>query len=609
MQKIVNTPEELKKLNLEELDQQALLIREFLIDNISKTGGHIGSNLGVVELTLAMHYSFDSPNDKLIFDVGHQAYVHKILTNRQDKFSTLRQFNGLSGFIKHSESNHDVWEAGHAATSISAAAGFAWARDLEGLDNHVIALIGDGSLTNGMAIEALNHLIELNSKVIIVVNDNEMSISNNIGFINNIFKDIKYSIDYKNTKLKVRGILRFIPFGFAMSKGISKIKSILNRNISNNNLFTEMGYEFVGTVDGHDIEELNSVFEYAKLCDNSIVIHIKTKKGMGYEPAMKNSWHGISPFDPKTGELLNKKTGSTYSSVVSKRVEQLMEKDEDIVVITPAMLGGSELDYLNEKFPNRVTDVGIAEEHALTFAAGLSVAGKKPFVAIYSTFLQRAYDQVFHDICRINASVVIGVDRAGLVGDDGETHQGIYDISFLSHMPNMTIVQGKNAIETIELVSYAFNLHEGPIAIRYPRGGNYDYEAEVKNISDITTTNWIHNLCENNIDKVVITYGELVGVCEEIFRNENVGIVNARFINILDHDVMSMLASTKIYIIEEHASIGGLGSLIAHKYNNYNLNYINLGLNFVEQGNVDVLREEYNLSGSKIYEQIIGTSN
>lgn len=604
MKKIINSPEELKALTNDELIEQAQLIREFLIKKISKTGGHIGSNLGVVELTMALHYIFDSPTDKLIFDVGHQGYVHKIITGRADKFDTLRQYQGLSGFLKHAESEHDVWEAGHSSTSLSAAAGYAWARDLNNEKNHVVAIIGDGSMTNGMALEALNHLIELNSKVIIIVNDNEMSISNNIGYIDKILKDIQYSSNYMNTKREVYHILKYIPGGKSIGRGISSLKNLIKSKISSSqSFFNLMGFDYIGPVDGHDFSELFKALEHAKKATNSIVIHVKTKKGHGYQPAIDNNWHGVGPFDIETGKPIAVKKGCTYSSLISQHIDTLMAKYSQIVVITPAMLGGSELDHLNEKYPNRVTDVGIAEEHALTFAASLAQAKKIPFVAIYSTFLQRAYDQVFHDICRVNAHVVIGIDRAGLVGDDGETHQGIYDISFLSHMPNMTIVQGKDGIETLELFNYAFGTHNGPIGIRYPRGGAFTYLDIKDELKTINSMEWV---VEQNLDseKVIITYGELVNTALEAFSGK-LKVINARFINVLDDKELKKLIGKEVFIVEEHSKYGALASLVALDYPQLNVIPINLKCEFVEQGNVNILKDRYDLTLDKLYNRVM----
>lgn len=606
MGKIVQNPSELKKLAPEDLNDQASLIREFLIESLSHTGGHIGSNLGVVELTLALHYFFNSPEDKIIFDVGHQCYVHKILTGRADKFDTLRQYQGLSGFIKACESEHDVWEAGHSSTSISAAAGYAFKRDLNDEKNHVIAVIGDGSLTNGMAIEALNHIVELNQNVIIIVNDNEMSISSNVGFIDHILKDLQVSTEYKNTKRRIHRILNKIPFGVSIAKLLSNIKRKVKLSISSTqNFFNIMGYNYIGPIDGHDINDLLDTFAEAIKIDGPKILHVKTEKGRGYKPASENKWHGVGPFDVKSGEPKKTKDGLSYSALVANHLANEMEIDENIVVITPAMIGGSELELINSKFPKRITDTGIAEEHALTFAAALAVANVKPFVAIYSTFLQRSYDQVFHDIARINANVVIGIDRAGLVGEDGETHQGIYDISFLSHMPNMTIVQGKNGEETCQLLDYAFKEHQGPIAIRYPRGGNFSREILSKNLTPILDQHWVVE--KSATQNYIITYGELVDECLRVFANEDIGVINARFIKPLD--LSNIMMDNHYIVIEEHTSIGSLYSLITNELKHHHIDAINLNSEFVEHGSVNILREIYNLQGKNLYKKVVEIFN
>ncbi len=599
MQKMIGNIAELKELSVEELSNEAKVIREFLINSVAKTGGHIGSNLGVVELTLALHYYYNSPKDKLIFDVGHQCYTHKILTGRADRFDTLRQHDGLSGFIKREESIHDVWEAGHSSTSISAAAGFAYANRQNNNHDHVIAIVGDGSLTNGMALEALNHIVEENLNVLIIINDNEMSISPNVGFIDNILKDLQISTDYKITKKKVHGILGHTTLGNKLANQISKLKHLLKVKISaNQNFFNLMGYYYFGPIDGHDISQILKMLKKMENIQGPKILHVKTNKGQGYEPAIINNWHGVGPFDVKTGKILKEKQGYTYSAIVANYVEKLMRKDKDIIVITPAMLGGSELDKMKANYPNRVTDVGIAEEHALTFAGSLAVANKKPFVAIYSTFLQRAYDQVFHDICRIKANVVIGIDRAGLVGDDGETHQGIYDISFLSHMPNMTVVMGCNEEETISLLDYCFNVHQGPIAIRYPRGGCGNQEMIDNPTLNITNLNWV--IKKQATKNYIITYGTLVDECLKVFENTVIGIINARVIHPIDHKMLQELKGYNFVVIEEHAKFGNLYSLITDDYPTYKVSELNLGNNFIKQGNVEIIKTNYNLKGDNL---------
>lgn len=599
--------EKLKQMNNKQLNKTAYDIRQFLINSVSKTGGHLGSNLGIVELSMMLHYCFDSPKDKLIFDVGHQCYVHKIITSRADQFDTLRQFNGLSGFIKKEESIHDVWEAGHAGTSISAAAGFAFARDMNKTNDHVVCVIGDGSMTNGMAMEALNHISELQTKVILIINDNEMSISENIGFIDKLLKGINTSSNYYILKEKVSAKLtkNNNKLGVKIDKSIRNIKNKIKSEISSTqNFFGVLGLKYFGVIDGHDFNELNKVLTKAKNYKGSCVIHVKTIKGKGYEPARQNQWHGIGKFNVKTGESLVKLNTHTYSSIVANSLDQIMQTDEDVIVITPAMIDGSELKDLKQKYPNRVTDVGIAEEHALTFSAALSLANKKPFISIYSTFLQRGYDQLFHDVIRHNCNVVIGIDRANLVGEDGETHQGIYDISFMSHMPNIKIMMGKNDIQTQQLLKLAFKIG-GTCAIRYPRGGAFKKVESLSNIKDIEFGKWT---ISKKASKYIICYGPCVEKFELLTQDLDIGVINAIFIKPLDTEMLNTISESKIYVYEEHCSIGSLNSLISQYYQsigkNCNIRQFNLGDNFILQGNVDVLKKNHNIDEKDVIDEI-----
>ena len=590
---------DLKNMSILELETLANEIRSFLIESTSKTGGHLASNLGVVELTIAMHKNFNSPNDKFIFDVGHQCYIHKILTNRSDRFDTLRKKNGLSGFIKMEESEHDVWEAGHSSTSISAAVGFAFARDLNKTEEEIIAIIGDGSLTNGMAIEALNHLSELDSKVIIILNDNEMSISKNIGFIDDILKNIQYSQGYDNTKENIKTVLSKMPGGDILAEKIANAKNGIKRKIiGTQSFFNLMGFDYIGPIDGHDFKELERAFNHAKQMEHSVILHVKTKKGNGYQPAIDNNWHGVGAFDVETGEIKNQKKTISNSRLISNGLELLMQKDESIVVITPAMETGSELSNISQKFPERYTDVGIAEEHAITFAAALGLTGKKPFVSIYSTFLQRGYDQLFHDVVRQDSNVVIGIDRAGIVGDDGETHQGIYDISFMSHMPNLIICQGKDQKEIINLLDFAFK-YSHPIAIRYPRGGE---NLKIERLPDNNIIDFSWEVIKENNECYIISYGNQVN--EIMKSNLNCGIINARFIKPIDYKKLDEIKDKKIIVVEEHCQIGGLNTLIKDYLNGNVIQTITLPNEFIKQGNPLETLEEYNLAGSKMIDKI-----
>lgn len=607
----INEPKDLQGLSIHKREKLADEIRTFLVDSISKTGGHLGSNLGIVELTIALHYNFNSPIDKIIFDVGHQGYVHKILTGRREMFDTLRQYNGLSGFLKMNESEHDVWEAGHSSTSISAACGFAMSRDVEMKDNHVIAVIGDGSMTNGMSLEALNHLVELQTKTIIILNDNEMSISSNVGFINAILCNLEDSEHYKTTKTKVRNHLSESDFGSKLAEVISVSKKRFKQEIQSDahTFFKVLGFDYIGTVDGHDFKLLDEALIQAKQSENSVIVHVKTEKGKGYKPAEQYKWHGVGPFDISTGKPLTSSSGMNHSRYISELVIKKMEEDKDIVVITPAMLDGSELTKMKERFPNRVTDVGIAEEHGVTLAAALALDGKKPFMSIYSTFLQRGYDQVFHDVVRQNANVVIGIDRAGLVGADGETHQGIYDVSFLSHMHGMTICQGYNAEEIASLTDYAFK-YDGPIAIRYARGGSFSNDDITVDRLEITHGMWRPLIENENPELVIISYGPILNNVLQVAEKftGKVDVINSLFIKPLNDEMLLKYKDTKMLIVEEHTDNASLHSMIVKWYNDKQIlklvNKANLGDRFIEQGSISELYNESKLDVDSLLKQV-----
>ncbi len=609
MLEIINNPSDIKDLNVEQLDELSSDIRTFLIENISKTGGHLGSNLGIVELTIAIHKTFNSPVDKIVFDVGHQSYVHKILTERKEKFPTLRQYGGLSGFIKFEESKHDVWEAGHSSTSISGAMGYAISNKLNGKDSHVICIIGDGSLTNGLSLEALNHLCDTQSKMILVLNDNEMSISKNIGFVDKVLKNLHNNKEYKDTKTIVKNNLNKTQFGSQVAKAISISKGKVKNEFVNeaHNFFDMIGMDYIGPIDGHNIQELESSLELSKKFETPVVLHVKTLKGKGYSKAEDEKWHGVGPFDIQTGEAVNKQIGISYSKFISEIIYDKMKSGEDIVVITPAMLGGSELNKLKTNFPDRVYDVGIAEEHAITFAAGLAIAGKKPFVSIYSTFLQRAYDEVFHDIVRQNANVVIGIDRAGLVGEDGETHQGIYDISFLAHMHGLVIVQGNDDYITKSLLDYAFD-YNGPIAIRYPRGGNFNIQLTATEEISIELGKWLY---KGTSQLNIIAYGEMYNLVQNVLEklnNDKISLINAIFIKPLDEELLLSISDKDILVVEEHTDNGSLATQILNFYNTKEIakivRKVNLRDQFIPQGHINKLREVYEIDEVAIENKI-----
>ena len=511
--KQIRSPQDIKQLDLKELEALAKEIRTFLVQSLSKTGGHLASNLGVVELTIAMHYVFDSPEDQFVWDVGHQAYVHKLLTGRRKQFSHLREFGGMSGFPKRVESEHDVFETGHSSTSISAALGMAKARDLKGDHNEVIAVIGDGALTGGLAFEAMNNAGRANSKLIVILNDNEMSISKNVGGIGRYLNRLRSSQDYLRVKEDVEDVLHKVPVvGEHMVRTIKKTKESLKSFVIENTLFEQLGFTYLGPVDGHNLLELIQILNNAKEMKGPIFIHVKTKKGKGYMMAEHEPtrFHGITPFCIKTGESLKKSSDINFSKAFGGYLLNAADADERIVAITAAMPEGTGLLPFAKAYPKRFFDVGIAEEHAMTFSAGLASQGYKPVVAIYSSFLQRAYDQILHDVCLQNLPVTIAIDRAGLVGEDGPTHHGIYDIAFLSSMPNMTVLAPKMPEEIEAALEFALK-HDGPVAIRYPRGTTHispEYFNDYKDLGLKTL--------ENGNNMAILAVGRMVETALEV---------------------------------------------------------------------------------------------
>lgn len=554
----ISSPEFLKQLNIQQLNELAEDIRKFLLEKISKNGGHLSSNLGVVETTIALHYVFTSPHDKIIFDVGHQAYVHKILTGRAKDFDSLRKKNGLSGFLKYSESNHDVWEAGHSSTSLSAAAGFVEAKASGEDIGEIVTLIGDGSVQNGLAFEALNYIGSHKSqKVIIIINDNDMSISMNVGRLAKSFSKIRikksYFIFKKMSPRFVQKILR-------------KFKNALRGFVYDANIFSAMGYKYYGPIDGHNIKELIRYFEFAKESPNSVVLHIKTTKGKGYCFSEKDSigtWHGVKPFDLETGESLIKNNDDeiNWGLGICHILNELADKYENFKVISPAMISGSNLLEFQELHHDRLIDVGIAEEHAVVMAAGMARNNVVPFVSIYATFMQRAYDEISHDVCRSNNHVIFLVDRAGLVSGDGSTHQGIFDIAMLSHLPNMVITMPKDLNQARLLISFAYG-YNGPIAIRYPKGVT---KLPVIVDKEISLGKWDIELPISEVN--IITYGPEVDLYKERLMGKNIGLINAFFIKPIDEELLLSLKNKRIIIVEEVVRYGSLESLIL-EYNN-----------------------------------------
>ena len=615
MTKFLNDPKQLKTYSMKQCKELAHDIRMFLIDHVSKTGGHLSSNLGIVELTIALHRSFNSPKDKIIFDVGHQGYVHKILTGRAEKFDTLRQLDGLSGFLKHAESEHDVWEAGHASTSLSAALGYAIKRDLDHQDHHIVAVIGDGSLTGGMAYEALNQIGALKKNIIIIFNDNDMSISKNVGAVTQSFSRLRSSRPYTTIKHDIKGILSATKVGTGVLKGLSVVRDSLKDVVLKSSLFTELGLEYIGPIDGHDIKMLTKVIELAKSHDGPIVIHALTTKGKGfpYSELDKNGmWHGVGQFDPETGLIEQNGTGEmiSWSKAISETLIRMAKVDQDIVALTPAMMTGSKLEKFFSLFPERSFDCGIAEGHAMGLAASLAVAKAKPFISIYSTFLQRAYDQINHDIARPNYPVVIGIDRAGIVGEDGDTHHGVFDIGLLTPLPNMIIAQPKNGDEAQHLLHTAF-LSKSPFALRYPRG--YVHFREVDTLNEIQIGSWTVEYAPDRVDAIIIAYGEVVMNLANRCKNNDfkIMIVNARFIKPMDVKMLELIVDKQVPVIvyEPDMKVGGLYSLILtwiveHKHH-VDLRRLGLDDAFIQHGSMSALKKAMGIDTNSLISYVL----
>ncbi len=610
----ITSPSFLKELNNEQLIELSEDIRKFLIENLSRTGGHIGPNLGVVELTLALHKEFNSPTDKFIWDVGHQSYVHKILTGRASQFDTLRQFKGLCGFPKRNESEHDVWETGHSSTSLSAAMGMAAARDNQKTNSHVIPIIGDGALTGGMAFEALNHIGHEKTDMIVILNDNEMSIAPNVGAMHSMLGRMRTAGKYNKVKDDLEYLMKKIPaVGGKLAATAERVKDSLKYLLVSGMFFEELGFTYLGPIDGHDLEELEENLKYAKKTKGPVLLHVITKKGKGFLPAETDTvgtWHGTGPYKMETGDLVkSSSTAPSWSGLIAETVRKLAREDERIVALTPAMPVGSKLVGFASEFPERFYDVGIAEQHAMTMAAGLATQDMKPFLAIYSTFLQRAYDQVIHDVCRQNLNVFIGIDRAGLVGADGETHQGVFDVAFLRNLPNMVIMMPKDENEGQHMVKTAIDYNGGPIALRYPRGNGLGVAMDSE-LKSLPIGSW--EVLEKGADAVILTFGTTIPMAldaAEQLRAQGIHleVVNARFIKPMDESMLHSIFGRKVPIItlEEAVLQGGFGSGVLefaeiNEYYGAVIHRLGIPDQFIEHGDVAELMDEIHLNSDEV---------
>lgn len=624
----INSLEDFKKIDKKEYSKLASEIRNFLVDNVSKTGGHLAPNLGVVELTIALHSVFNSPDDKIIFDVGHQCYVHKILTGRKNEFSTLRKYNGLSGFPKNYESIHDVFNTGHSSTSIASALGIATANKLNKNNNYAIAVIGDGALTGGLAFEALNNAKIDDTNLIVILNDNQMSISPSVGNLSSYLNSVRSNHLYTKGKKDIRNFLKHIPLiGKPISHMLETIKDAFRHLILPNSvMFEQFGFTYLGPIDGHDINDLIRILSRAKNVKKPVLVHVVTQKGKGYTPAEENPdvFHGVGKFDKDTGKI-SPSNDSSYSSCFGKELVNLANKNDKIVAITAAMPKGTGLKEFSKKFPDRFFDVGIAEEFAVTFAAGLASQGCIPFFAIYSTFLQRSYDQILHDVALQNSHVIFAIDRAGIVGADGETHQGIYDLSFLSHIPNIVIMAPKDGMELREMMQFAVN-YNSPVAIRYPRDSyveKIDISKISKNKKEDNSSNYKNSLnnfkaeiLKEGTDISLLCFGKTVQtgllVSEKLMHKKiNAELINCRFLKPLDEEtIINSIKKTKNFItIEDNIINGGLASrlqeLLANK--DLEINYKRFFAypdKFIKHGNTSDIEKEFGMDAESIAKTI-----
>ena len=609
----ISGPADIRQLSIKELEALAAEIRAFLIESISRTGGHLSSNLGIVELTLALHVVFDSPRDRILFDVGHQSYVHKILTGRARQFSTLRQYKGLSGFQKRHESEHDCWEAGHSSTSLSAALGMAVARDLNGEHYHIVPVIGDGAMASGMSMEALNQIGGEERNMIIIFNDNSMSISRNVGAMDVAFTRLRTSRSYTTLKNDLQQGLSTSRFGRSLLKGMKNFKNAIKDNVVDTSIFGEFNLDYIGPINGHDLSELIKVLKVAKQHKGPIVVHVLTKKGKGYpyaENDKEGAWHGVAPFDPNSGKPLAALPAGhcSWSEAIARILCDLARDDRDIVAITPAMKAGAKLDGFAREFPQRFFVCGNAEEHSMTFAAGLAARGKRPFISVYSSFLQRAYDQINHDVARMKLPVVIGIDRCGLVGEDGETHHGVFDITMLHAIPNLIMAQPKDVQEARALMKTAFSCAQ-PFCIRYPRG-SVPYTKEEGEPAPVGT--WTRWAPQREARVCVISYGsDIDRIISKVRANDMpVEIVNARYFKPLDEAMLDdiLYRSIPVIVYESDMLDGGLSSAILQYINDHriccHLIRIGIGDHYVEQGSIPQLRRAEKIDMNTLFKEL-----
>lgn len=609
----IQGPEQLKFLTNQQLNELSDELRGFLLESVSQTGGHLSSNLGIIELTVGLHCVFDSPNDKIVFDVGHQAYIHKILTGRKDQFSTLRQLDGLSGFLKKCESEHDIFEAGHSSTSISAGLGLAMARDMAGEQHHVISVIGDGAMTGGMAFEALNHAGHTKTRLIVVLNDNEMSIDENVGGLSRYLSRLRTTKSYNRAKDEVETLLGRIPgVGKTFVKSIQKAKDSVKYFLVAGILFEELGFTYLGPIDGHDISSLKEAFALARRVEGPVLVHVITRKGLGYTPAEEkpDDFHGVAPFDLETGSPVSKATEAGFSEVFGEALCELAAEDHRIVGITAAMPSGTGMGRFKREFRDRFVDVGIAEQHAVTLSAGLATAGMRPVFAVYSTFLQRAYDQILHDVCMQKLPVILAIDRAGLVGQDGETHHGLFDLSYLMHMPNMTVMAPKDGLELKAMMRHALTL-DGPVAIRYPRGSAYTERSS--HPEGLIACPMCH-VTEGTA--VIFAVGTMVHTAQEaIKRLESQGIrcslVHPRVLKPFQTEQLQEILNRfdHFFVLEDNVRTGGYGmevlnALQQHRARPFNFESLSFPDRFIEHGTIPELFKRYELDAESVYRRI-----